>query len=590
MSRFLIFTADKRTWKSDRKLIFLGLWCLSKKELLNNSNLDYIFSRPYGVKSSEKNNDNILVKNYKKFILKQLSIRLNKYHGLNYSSRLWNIILGHWLERIIKVTYNRHQSLEKCFAENIITGFTLTNDHFSNFIPKNSNEALSLFNDVNFNSFLFSLILKKYKKDYELDYSSDYKGVKENNTISYKKISFKRYLKYLLNIFNKKSKFFYITTYLPFRILLRLSLSHKQLPSFYYESIPEESKPYDFIFREDKLFTNTLADFKEHEHDEFIQFLNNNLLRFLPSSFVELFKNYENHSRDLNWPHYPSRIFTSNNFDVDDVFKIWLVNSINKGATYFVGQHGNNYGTSKYLANNTVEEETANGFISWGWFKKSNNLIKGFYFKQSSYKKRSIKKISTRTKVLIITLPMLYQYNTWDDCFEYQEYLKKLSILLTKISNLPTKKNFLVRLHHAKLHKVFDESAYLQDKFKKLSFDDGTLNINNLYKKHSLVVHTYDSTGIFETLVKNIPTLILIYDGFESHNNFGRNIYQILKDADILFFTSEKIFTKISKVESNCHGWWNSRKIQDARIKFLDSYAIESKSPVRDLHRAFNSK
>ena len=591
MSRFLICTSDRRSWKIDRSIIFLGLWCLSLKKRQKKSKIDYIFSEPYGIKKHEKYNNQILVNKYKRIVLSQLVKKLNKRHGINFNSRLWNIIIGHWLERVIKVTYNRFQTLEKCFSENEITGFTLTKDHFTNFIPTNSNDCLYLFNNEEFNNYLFSLMLEKNNnRDFQVSYSAVNKSIKNGPSPIRRNFSIKPFILNLFNLLNVKSSFFYISTYLPLHILFRLSLSVNQIPSYFYKSEPKVVKPYDLIFREGKLFEVIEAQVKDKNLDEFLIFLNENIIKLLPSSYVELFTDYQKHPKALNWPRSPRTIFTSNNFDTDDVFKIWVSHMVERGAKYFVGQHGNNYGTSKYLASKTVEEETSDGFISWGWNNNSKNIIKGFYFKNNNYFKNKFKKITTRNRILIVTLPMLYQYNTWDDCFIYEEYLKKLSILLKKVSDLPTNKNFMVRLHQARLNTFFDESSYLQDKFDKLLFDNGSVNINKLYKKHSLVIHTYDSTGIFETLTKNIPTLILITDGFESHNIVGKNIYQILKDCGLLFFTSETLFNKIIEIEGKHMEWWNNKTVQDARKQFLNFYAIESQSPVQLLKNAMSLK
>ena len=47
------------------------------------------------------------------------------------------------------------------------------------------------------------------------------------------------------------------------------------------------------------------------------------------------------------WPKSPKFIFTSNNFNTDEIFKIWTATKIQSGSKYYVGQHGNNYYTKK---------------------------------------------------------------------------------------------------------------------------------------------------------------------------------------------------------------------------------------------------
>ena len=50
----------------------------------------------------------------------------------------------------------------------------------------------------------------------------------------------------------------------------------------------------------------------------------------------------------------------------------------NKNSKIIFAQHGGNYGTNRFLANNTVEEQVADIFLTWGW--TDNKKKKAFYF------------------------------------------------------------------------------------------------------------------------------------------------------------------------------------------------------------------
>ena len=55
--RYLITTADERTWKFDRPVVFLGEWCrlYDRKNIWHN--MDAIVSEPYGIDPSKKKTD-----------------------------------------------------------------------------------------------------------------------------------------------------------------------------------------------------------------------------------------------------------------------------------------------------------------------------------------------------------------------------------------------------------------------------------------------------------------------------------------------------------------------------------------------------
>lgn len=56
--RYLITTADERTWKFDRPVIFLGEWCriYDRKHIWQG--MDAIVAAPYGLTQSKKDADN----------------------------------------------------------------------------------------------------------------------------------------------------------------------------------------------------------------------------------------------------------------------------------------------------------------------------------------------------------------------------------------------------------------------------------------------------------------------------------------------------------------------------------------------------
>jgi len=57
MQRFLVTTADERTWPKDRPILFLGEWCRLYNRRHVWSKLDAIVADPYGVEIEKKNRD-----------------------------------------------------------------------------------------------------------------------------------------------------------------------------------------------------------------------------------------------------------------------------------------------------------------------------------------------------------------------------------------------------------------------------------------------------------------------------------------------------------------------------------------------------
>lgn len=115
-SRFLITTADERSWAKEKPVIFLGEWCkrFSKK---NWQTLDST-TIPYHWDSHQKFNQDYkyLGSVYEK-ILQSLAKILNDLHGVDRSLRYWRIIVGPWLYYFVQILYDRWEMINIAISD-----------------------------------------------------------------------------------------------------------------------------------------------------------------------------------------------------------------------------------------------------------------------------------------------------------------------------------------------------------------------------------------------------------------------------------------------------------------------------------------
>ena len=90
---FLITTEDEKRWKFDRKIIFLGIWCLTKIKKQKLNNLDYEVINHHWIDVNLMENDLKKVNKFYEELLEILSKKLNQKHSLNWSTRQWRILL-----------------------------------------------------------------------------------------------------------------------------------------------------------------------------------------------------------------------------------------------------------------------------------------------------------------------------------------------------------------------------------------------------------------------------------------------------------------------------------------------------------------
>jgi hypothetical protein len=280
------------------------------------------------------------------------------------------------------------------------------------------------------------------------------------------------------------------------------------------------------------------------------------------------------------WPKSPKFIFTSNNYYTDELFKLWTASKVESGLSkYYVGQHGNNYGTRRNFSPQ-IEELTSDKMITWG-FKKSVKYFQSFIFKTAKIKKKNY---NPKGGLVLIEQPFWPRFHTWDIKSEYIEYINDQQKFVKTLNNV-TKNNLTIRLDH--LYQLYRRSEKKRwfDFDASLKLDNGKLNIRKLISKNRLVVHSYDSTGMLETLSLNIPTLAFWQNGLDHLDDNAIPHYQMLIDVGIIYLSAESVANKVNDIWDNVDEWWHQTYVQNARKKFCELYAKESNNPISELKK-----
>ena len=195
---FLITTSLKSTWKPFQKNIFLNYDTIFEKKKIDKRRT-YVYPKPFGISIKEKLAHTKYIHELSEEILKDLSYKLNEYHGLNLSARCWKIILGNCVRKIIKIIFYRYKCLENVtkLKKNVIT--TASNpDEYKLNTADSLNIAMCTQNDEwNYN--LISNILRiSFKNKIKLVHHKT-----ENNFYKNK------FLKNKYSWFKKKNIYFY---------------------------------------------------------------------------------------------------------------------------------------------------------------------------------------------------------------------------------------------------------------------------------------------------------------------------------------------------------------------------------------------
>jgi len=578
----LILTADENTWKFDCPVIFLGTWCQTYDRRHIWENMDAIVAEPYGLGLKNKDIDHKKARLLEKKLFLILCNHLNQQHGLKFDARFWQIVFGHWLRRYVNTMVNRVKTLEQCLHKHNVSGLTnYVNDSYV-LATLDSFSANFASTDNRWNNALYMRILDLLGNKIHVEHIAD-SGLSSfafNPEDSLKRIFFRssyKKIEKIVSFISKDSDAFIINSYLPKIEEVKLQLALKQFPQIHFSPKLNLYAKYDSILRK-RLSIQT----KNKSNDRLEYILTAMVFELLPICYLEGFSDLIKHVKTQPWPKNPKFIFTSNNFDTDEVFKLWTALKIQSGSKYFIGQHGNNYGTHRYY-NPTIEEMTADKFITWGWKDRLSQHKPAFIFKAIS-KVPFYFNLKKKCRLLLVEDMRFHQIDTWDRSAEHKIYMADQIKFIKKLKK-SILKTTTVRLHSSYIYNKPFEKIFWEKLSKNIIVDTGHSSFVNLVNESKLVVFSYDSTGILENLSKNIPTLAFWQDGLNHLRDSAKPFYQLLIDVEIIHLTPESVGQKVNEVWDNVDMWWNQDKLQNAKKIFCNQYAKTTKNRTFELKK-----
>jgi putative transferase (TIGR04331 family) len=580
--RYLITTADERTWKFDRPVIFLGEWCRIYGRRHIWAGMDAIVAAPFGLGLSKKDANHAEARALEEQIFPVLCNVLNRFHGKQHDARFWRIVLGHWLRRYVDVMLNRVKTLEQCLRTHQISGMTAyVNDHYA-LATQNSYTAIWAFNDERWNDALTLRILGLLgASSYPVEFISgcELQGFSWNASATRPDLK-RKVLRWcyqgavkLASYLARDDDAFIINSYLPKKETIKLQLALGQCPQLWVSPKLEISEEPDRKLRESLAYQVISKPEKNLEG-----ILSVMIFELLPVCYLESFAALNKLVKKQPWPTKPKFILTSNNFDTDEVFKLWAAHKVESGSSYITGQHGNNYCTHRYVSP-TVEEATADKFLTWGWTDGLPQHTPAFILKSAG---KNFGKYDKKGGLILIEVFINHRITTWDVTAEFDEYFQEQQRFINALSTSP-RKHLTVRLHAGSRYAKWNEEVRWQTFDPSLKIDTGGVAIEDMFAQSRIVIHSYDSTGILETLSQNIPTVAFWQNGFSHLRDSAKPYYQLLVDAGIVHLTPESVALKVNEVWDDVDDWWTQSKVQEARKQFCDRYARVNQNPVGEL-------
>ena len=292
------------------------------------------------------------------------------------------------------------------------------------------------------------------------------------------------------------------------------------------------------------------------------------------------------HLASKYFPNPPEIFFTANSYMADDIYKAGL---IFRPATsdHAVIQHGNLVGTHVHF-HNTVEERTADKYLSWGWTGLRNDKAVVPFGVQKNISQWST--ASSGNALLLVLKGSSPNWWSWDVSSEHFSYLEFISQFLGRL-NPDLKQRLVIRTYLDKgALPIADKDALASTSEGGFQFSDYSTPLSQLLSKSRLVIHGYDSTGIIESIVADRPFIALLpsYPGLLKSDFM--DVYETMIKTKIFFKDTEVAATHLGEISGSESDWWNSREVRRALEEFKARLARPIQgSRVKALRRAICS-
>lgn len=579
ISRFLVTTAEEASWPSKgASILFLGEWCrlYERKEVWEGLDAELM---PYHWDDRQKLDTDFhyLIKLHET-LLSELAQKLNEIHAVNYSLRYWRVLVGPWLGYFTQILFDRWSSIKQAESEYDLSGTIILQGNEEELVPNDMSSFIAMFLEDTWNHHIYSLIIKKFthlrfetrrSKKYDSELISDssfLSGIKQN----VRKILYSVFR----SLFQRRTDFFFTSTYLSFFDELKLSLRLRQSPQ-----LREIVKPVEAIT--DFNLRNWILPGKSNL--EFEHCIRELIPQQIPRIYLEGYQELNKQTQSLNWPDKPKGILTANGLHSDDVFKAWTALQVEKGTPLLTGQHGGHYGIGKWSFVEQHELAISDAFLSWGWEEKNNQKVRPVGMLKRKLP-MNIEHAVQPNILLVNNINPRQSYYLFNSTISRQ-WLDYLEEQFNFVDSLPqTLRNSLI----VRLHPLDWGWAPLQrwkDRFPALRIDQNNSDIKASIRDCRIYVATYNATTFLESLVMDVPTVIFWNRKQWELRASAIPYFEELKRVGVFHDTPESAAIHVSKVWNDVNAWWKSAEVKSVICSFKESYCDVSPHLIKNLEK-----
>lgn len=585
VKRVLITTSIESTWPDNSQpVLFLGEACklYSRKQVWQALDAETV---PYHWDDRVKfKNDYVYLQNFYEDILIELSEALNNVHSTNYSTRYWRIYTGVWLGYFIQMLFDRWSMLNKAISEYEISEVSIIDVDERLFIPNDAMHFQRLYLSDEWNEAIYHSILKLMPSAPPLrriispttSIPSQYTG--RLNKSGYIRKFLSRTIDKISGWFVRTNEGFFLSSYLPYKIIIGLQLCLRQVPKF-WSAVPT---PIINLQTERKYFS-----LRGSSGNEFESIVRQMIPKFIPSVYLEGYEMIQQTISGLAWPQKPSFIFTANSYSNDDVFKAWAAKNTETGSRLIIAQHGGYFGLGAFGFIEDHQIAISDTYISWGWKDMYKLNIHPF---ANLIIMNSLVRWNPNGNILLVNMSIpRYSYHLL--AFpQSSQYLKYFNDQVSFGRSLSDGAREVLLVRPCSQDFGWDQRSRWADELPNVRLDEKGEPFQKALSQARLVVASYNATTFLETLSLNIPTIIFWDPTYWELKPEVEVYFEKLEKAGIFHRSPEAAAAKVSEIYQNVKQWWQQREIQEIRIQFCSKYSNCIENPVRALKAILNQE
>ena len=483
-------------------------------------------------------------------VLANVKRLLDEYHGVNHSSRYYDIILGDWVERYLHLVYVATQQLATNKSQvpknedvSEVRLFGDSAEFFASYpeLPVIANEVIKSVIFTGPEGISISKSVVNIRNSFSIGFREKLAaGIlrfiasrSSNSVLFVKPISGKVRLSWVANMF-----------------AWRKWARHDDLGFSFYVSV----NPYIEWRSKNILSISEISNLSD--------VANSILPVFIPVCFVEAFQSIKNQVKKAR-PKRFEHVYSAQALWTHFAFKVLAAEWCEQGTKLHYHQHGGWYGLDESHVGEIYESRVSDFYYTWGWSRGSTNtrelppVMPNFRMQQKQFDSLiCFDQPQQIYRLQYFPLPGTLQtmYDQTADFVRTRESATELHIRLFPGEYGSQQKDAILRAN---------SSAII----------DNSLDIFSQYSSSRIVFHNYLGTSWLETLGNNIPTICFYDVDAYRFRSDAKAVLEDLVNVGILHISGLSAAEKANAVETDIDSWWLSEEVQIARRNFVTQFA-----------------